>query len=140
MSWSCPRCGRRFARADQFHSHETVDVDAHFVGRPELLRKSFDKLVGWLPSDVQIQALQTVVVLGAPSTFSFITVQAKRLLVGIFLDCEPQSSRFVRVDVISQRKVAAAVEVRIPSDVDDELRDWLRQAYELRAETPAPSS
>jgi hypothetical protein len=38
MSWTCPTCARTFAREDQFHSHDTVDLDGHFAGRPERLR------------------------------------------------------------------------------------------------------
>src|SRR5262249_49348573 len=73
VSWVCPRCGRRFAHADQFHSHDTVDVDDHFTGRAAPLRESFDRLIESLPSGVQVKALQTVIVLSAPKTFSFVT-------------------------------------------------------------------
>ena len=58
---------------------------------------SFDKLIGSLPSDVQVEALRTVIVLTARRTFSFITVQTKRLLVGVFLDRCLDSSRVVKV-------------------------------------------
>jgi hypothetical protein len=39
----------------------------------------------------------------------------------------------VAADVISSRKIAIEVDVRGPGDVDDELREWLREAYELHA-------
>jgi hypothetical protein len=134
MSWTCPSCSRTFAREDQFHSHDTVDVDAHFAGRPERLRVSFDKLIGSLPSDVQVEALRTVIVLSARRTFSFITVQAKRLLVGVFLEQRLDSSRVVKVDQVSAHKFGSVVDVRGPGDVDDELQLWLREAYELGAQ------
>jgi hypothetical protein len=134
MSWTCPSCARTFARDDQFHSHDTVDVDAHFAGRPERLRVSFDKLRGSLPSDVQVEALRTVIVLSACRTFSFITVQAKRLLVGVFLEQPLDSSRVVKINHVSARKFGSVVEVRGPGDVDGELQLWLRQAYELGAQ------
>jgi hypothetical protein len=131
MSWICPRCARTFAHEGQFHSHDTEDVDGPFAGRPERLRESFDKLVASLPSDVQVEALRTVIVLSALRTFSYIIVQAKRLLVGVFLDSPLDSSRVVRVDHVSGRKFGSVVEVRGPDDVDGELQRWLRQAYEL---------
>jgi Domain of unknown function (DUF5655) len=131
MSWTCPSCARTFAREDQFHSHDTVDVDGHFAGRPQRLRVSFDKVIGSLPSDVQVGALRTVIILSARRTFSFITVQARRLLVGVFLEQPLDSSRVVKIDHVSARKVGSVVEVRGPGDVDDELQRWLRHAYEL---------
>jgi hypothetical protein len=75
VSWTCPSCARTFAREDQFHSHDTADVDTHFVQRPKQLRATFDELIA--------------------------------------------------------SQVGSVVEVRGSSDVDDELRLWLRQAYEL---------
>jgi Domain of unknown function (DUF5655) len=140
MSWTCPSCARTFAREDQFHSHDTVDVDAHFGGRPERLRVSFDKLIGSLPSDVQVEALRTVIVLSARRTFSFITVQSKRLLVGVFLEQPLDSSRVVKVNHVSARKFGSVVEVRGPDDVDAELQLWLRHAYELGAQWVRTSS
>jgi hypothetical protein len=64
------------AREDQFHSLDTEKVGAHLGGRPKRLRQSFDKLIASLPSDVQVDALRTGIVLSAPRTFAYITVQA----------------------------------------------------------------
>ena len=131
MSWTCPRCGRTFARDDQLHSHDTVGVDAHFAGRPEPLRQSFDKLVGSLPSDVQVEALTSVIVLSARRTFAYIVVQAKRLMVGVFLEHALDSPRVVKIEPVAARKFGSVIDVRDPGDVDGELQQWLRQAYEL---------
>ena len=48
----------------------------------------------------------------------------------MFLDRCLDSPRVVKVDEISSRKTANFVEVRVPHDVDDELRGWLGEAYE----------
>jgi hypothetical protein len=131
VSWTCPTCARTFAREEQFHSHDTEDVEVHFAGRPERLRASFDELVRSLPSDVQVEALRSVIVLSARRTFAYAVVQARRLLVGVFLEHPIDSPRVVKIDHISARKFGSVVGVRSPGDVDDELRRWLRQAYRL---------
>jgi hypothetical protein len=131
MGWICPRCARTFARADQFHSHDTESVDAHFAGRPEHLREAFDKLTASLPSDVHVEALRTVIVLSANRTFSYVTVHSHRLLVGIFLEHVLDSPRVVKTDHVSPHKIGSVVNVRGSGDVDDELRRWIRQAYQL---------
>jgi Domain of unknown function (DUF5655) len=133
MSWRCPRCCRSFEREGQFHSHDTVDVDDHFAGRDEMLRKSFDRLVGSLSSDFQVDVLKSVIVFSAGTTFALVVVQTRRLLVGVFLGRCLDSPRVVKVDVISSRETSNFVEVRVPDDVDDELRSWLGEAYECDA-------
>ena len=133
MAWTCPRCARTFARQDQLHSHDIKDLDAHFAGRHELLRVSFDKLIGALPSPVQVEALRSVIVLSARRTFSYVTVQANRLLVGMFLESALDSPRVVKIDHVSARKCGSVVSVRDPADVDDELLAWMRQAYQHAA-------
>ncbi len=136
MTWTCPKCGRRFARDDQFHSHDTVAFDAHFAGRPPPLRAAFDELIASLPEDVEIRALRTVIILSAMTTFSFVTVQSKRLLVSVFLDRRIDAARVVKVDEVSTHKIASVFAICGPLDVDDELRGWLREAYELRDAAP----
>jgi hypothetical protein len=134
VSWSCPRCASRFAHEGQFHSHDSVDVDAHFAGRAERLRLSFDTLIGSLPVDIHVEALKTVIILSARTTFAFITVQTRRLIVGVFLDRRLDSPRVVKVDAVSSRKIGNVVDVRGPDDVDDELRGWLREVHALHAD------
>jgi hypothetical protein len=94
---------------------------------------TFDKLVASVPSDVHVEALRTVIVLSARRTFSFITVQAKRLLVGVFLEQPLDSSRVVKFHHASKHRLGSVIDVRSPDDVDDELKRWLQEAYELGA-------
>jgi hypothetical protein len=138
MGWTCPQCARTFARGGQFHSHDTQILDTHFAGRPERLRESFDKLMASLPSDVQVEPLRTVIVLSARRTFSYITVQATRLLVGVILEHVLDSPRVVKIDHVSPRKFGSVVSVHGPGDVDDELQLWMQQAYELSPATDSP--
>ena len=43
--WKCPNCGRRFAKARQWHSCEVRALEEHFRGRDPELRELFDELV-----------------------------------------------------------------------------------------------
>ena len=137
MTWVCPRCQRTFASEGQFHSHDLVDVDRHFAGRPAELRTAFDTLVAALPADVHIDGLKTVIVLAARTTFCYVVVQRDRLSIGVFLDRALVSSRVAKVDHVSSGKVASVVEVREPGEIDGELRSWLSEAYRLRS-APLP--
>jgi predicted transport protein len=103
-----------------------VDVDRHFAGRPAELRAAFDALVAALPADVYIDGLKTVIVLAAHTTFCYVVVRQDRLSIGV-------SPRVTKLDHVSSGKVASVVEVREPGEVDDELRGWLTEAYDLRS-------
>ena len=133
MTWVCPRCQRTFAIEGQFHSHDLVDVDRHFAGRPAELRAAFDALVAALPAEVHIDGLKTVIVLAARTTFCYVVVQRDRLSIGVFLDRALVSPRVTKVDHASSGKVASVVEVREAGEIDHELRSWLNEAYELRS-------
>ena len=142
MTWVCPRCQRTFASEGQFHSHDVVDLDRHFAGRPAELRTAFDTLVAALPADVHIDALKTAIVLAARTTFCYVVVQRDRLLIGVFLDRALDSPRVTKVDHVSTGKVSSVVEVHEPGGIDGELRSWLSEAYHLRSaprqERPRP--
>ena len=133
MTWVCPRCQRTFASEGQFHSHDLVDVDRHFVGRPAELRAAFDALVAALPADVHIDGLKTAIVLAARTTFCYVVVQRDRPSIGVFLDRAVVSPRVTKVDHVSSGKIASVVEVREPGEINHELRSWLNEAYELRS-------
>jgi hypothetical protein len=129
MSWTCPTCSRTFAHEGQSHSHDTVSLDHHFVGRPAGHREAFDLLVAALPADVRVEPLRSVVIVAGRTTFAFVIVQARGLRVGIFLDEPIDHPRVQKVDHRSARIVASEVIVRGPGDIDDELRAWLLRAY-----------
>jgi hypothetical protein len=133
VTWVCPRCQRTFASKGQFHSHDLVDVDRHFAGHPADLRAAFDALVAALPADVHIDGLKSVIVLAARTTFCYVVVQRDRLSIGVFLDRALVSPRVTKFDHVSSGKVASVLEVREPGEIDDELRGWLTEAYDLRS-------
>ena len=45
MSWTCPKCGREFPKAEQRHYCARVSLDSLFAGRPAELVLLFDKLL-----------------------------------------------------------------------------------------------
>ena len=75
---------------------------------------SFDELIASLPAEVQVEALRTVIVLSARTNFSFVAAQARRLLVGVFLERPLDSPRVVKIDHISDRKVGSVVNITRP--------------------------
>jgi len=129
MTWNCPRCGRAFARAGQWHSCAIVDVDRHFAGRPAELRDAYQAILGGLADDVRVASVKTAIHVAAKSVFASITVRRDHLRVGFLLDRALDSQRVTRTERLSRRVVANGVDVHHPYDVDDELLGWLAEAY-----------
>jgi hypothetical protein len=115
MTWTCPECLRTFATSGQFHSHDVVEIEAHFAGRPAALRATFDALVTSLANDMRVEPLKSVIILASRTTFGYVIVHRDRLRVGIFLDCPLDVPRVSSVEQLSAGKVGNVVELRTPS-------------------------
>jgi uncharacterized protein DUF5655 len=133
MTWTCPVCLRAFAKPGQLHSHDVVEVDIHFAGRPPALRSTFDALVASVAVGMRVEPLKSVIILSSRTTFGYVTILQDRLRLGIFLDRPLETPRVSSVEHLSAAKVGNVIELRTPADVDDELRDWLTEAYALRS-------
>jgi hypothetical protein len=133
VSWVCPRCQRTFSVEGQFHSHDVVDLDWHFAGRPAELRATFDTLVASLSADVRVEPLKTAIILAARTTFAYVVVRRDRLLVGVFLDRPLDSPRVTKIDHVSSSKIGNVIELRASDQVDDELCSWLGEAHNIRS-------
>jgi hypothetical protein len=132
VSWTCPRCGRTFATPGQSHSHDVVELDAHFAGRPGL-RETFDQLAAALPDDVRVEPLRTAIILAHHTTLAYVAVLRDRLRLGIFLDRALEADRVAAVARVSARKIDNVIELRTTADIDDEVRGWLAEAYALHS-------
>jgi hypothetical protein len=134
MLWTCPDCGRQFAKQNQWHSCAARTVDDHFQGRDARLRNTYDALVFRLEEfgPVRVDAVQGSINLISRHHFGAVTVQKRALRLEFLLDEEIESPRIVRVQRLGPRRVAHSVKLCAPDEVDEELLGWLRRAYLLQ--------
>lgn len=45
MAWVCPKCHRRFKNPHQSHSCVQIKHEDHFVDKPLLVKKTYEKLI-----------------------------------------------------------------------------------------------
>ncbi len=106
-------------------------VDAQYVGAKAGLRPVADRLVEIarsLGDDVEIAPKRTSVSLRRHKQFALIEpASAQRIALGLNLGDAPASARLLTVKGMCTHRV----DVRTLDDIDDELVDWLKQAYEL---------
>jgi hypothetical protein len=106
-------------------------VDAQYSGAKAGLRPIHDRLVEIarsLGDDVEIAPKRTSVSLRRRKQFALIEpASAQRIALGLNLRDAPAGERLLAVKGMCTHRV----DVRALGDIDDELVEWLRHAYEL---------
>jgi hypothetical protein len=125
----------------------TADADAdeliegQYADRPQL-RPVLDAVLALLPAlgPVTVQARKTMVSLVCPRrTFAVVQATTKdRVDLGLRLDDAEPGGRLQSAKNIDSGGATVRVALRRPEDVDDEVRDLMRRAYDENTAPPAP--
>jgi hypothetical protein len=108
---------------------ETELLDAQYAGTKAALRPIYDEIVliaHSLGDDVTLLVNKSGVSLRRAKQFAVVEVpSSKRVRLGLILKGKQPTDRLVAVTSMCTH----AVDVNDADDVDDELTDWLREAY-----------
>jgi hypothetical protein len=131
--WRCPACDREFAREHQ--SHVCVPgntVEETFAGRPAVQREIYNAIVGYLQTlgPVHIDAVKVGVFLKNETKLAEVRPMARALSLSVVLPYPLDHHRVSRRMKVSADRIAHNVKLSTVSDVDDELKEWLAQAYD----------
>lgn len=133
--WKCPKCGRDFAKKNQWHSCLSISVDQHFRRVDPVLRKTYDSLIGRLKEfgPLRVDAVKSSINLVSTYHFGAVSVRRDSIRLGFILDQEIEDERIIRIERVSPKRVGHSVKLNSPGDVDDQLMEWLSRAYYLQA-------
>ena len=133
--WVCPTCRRRFAKARQWHSCGTKQLDEHFRGRDPELRGVFDELVRRLRKQgpVAVDPVKTSINLTARHHFGAVTVRGNFLRLGFLSDHRIEDRRIVHVERLGPAKFEHSVVLESVDDLDGVVMGWLAAAYDFRS-------
>ena len=133
--WSCPVCGRRFAKANQAHSCKSRGIDDHFRGKDWRLKTIFDSLIRQLKrtGPLRIDAVKTTINLISKHHFGGIAIRRDYLRVGFISDHEIRDRRICRAERVGPHRVSHHVLVSSLSDLDAQLLGWLSEAQAMQA-------
>lgn len=125
--WKCPRCGRRFANANQNHSCKPpVPIAVHFEGRPAWMRAAFDSIARTLGKSIRVDSIAKGIHIAAKSTFAGITTTRTKMRVEFLLAHEVTSARIAKRERLGPTRMAHHVDLTSEKGVDAELMSWLR--------------
>jgi hypothetical protein len=131
--WSCPKCGARLVTRNLWHSCGRFTLEALFArSAPGVLplARRFIRLVRSL-GDVQVIPQKTRLVFVARVRFAGLTPRKDGFVAAFALDREVTSPRIVKHESFGPRWQAHHVRIASPADLDDELREWLRESLEV---------
>jgi Domain of unknown function (DUF5655) len=131
--WRCPACDREFSRANQ--SHVCVPgntVDESFAGRPPVQREIYEAIIGYLRTlgPVCVDAVRVGVFLSHVDKVAEVRPKVRSVGLWLMMPRELDDPRIGRRDRVSTGRVAHYLTLTSVSDVDNQLCDWLGEAYD----------
>jgi len=125
----------RFGYPDYLRASADELIEGQYADRPGL-RPIYEALLSVLPTigEVEIQARKTYVALITPRrTFAAVMPTTRtRVDLGLRLTpSKPPTARLERARNFAQSSVTHVVRLTSVDDVDEELVEWLRQAYSV---------
>lgn len=132
VGWTCPECRRPFARRNQSHQcTPATTVDDYYAARPDWERPIFEAIIEHLEmvGEVRVEAVDVGIFFKRSRTFAELRPKRDRLALSVLLSRRLRHPRVVKRYEGSGLRSAYFFDLRTPEDVDDEVRDWLTEAY-----------
>jgi hypothetical protein len=133
MSWTCPQCGRKFKTERHYHSCDVVTMDDHLKKcTPEikkLAEKIFKMALSW--KNVQITPLKSMILITAGMNFMSMKPKKEWLEIEFILEEEINEFPIYKTLRYTRNKVVHSVKIDSEEDLNLQLTDWLKQAYNL---------
>ena len=138
--WTCPRCGKSYVTRNMWHSCVVVPLDSHFTGRPRS-RELYYAVLRFVEADgpVTVSVSKTRIEFMTRARFGGVRVMRDWLWFAFWLKRQVVSDRFDRVDFYGGRDWGYHLRIRDESQLDDELRGWLREARSVGDQLPQPN-
>ena len=132
--WRCPDCGQTFVTRNMPHSCQVTDLDEHFTNSEPAVRAAFDALLGVLNQlgPITVNATKSRISFQARMRFAAVERPRRRHLnLHLILTRPLESERFTRVEFLAPYYHLHRFKLEGPEDVDDELKRWLAEAYQV---------
>lgn len=129
--WRCPTCGREFANLNQSHACGRYRLADHFEGRDPEVARIFRALLARARRNGPVTVLpeKTRIAFQVRMSFAAFTLRQRWLDGHVVLARRRSSPRFKRIYEVSPRNQVHEFRLRSAAEVDDEVADWLREAY-----------
>ena len=132
--WTCPECGRVFARSGQQHSCRSVPLDEHFRGR-DAARLLFDALLERIRSEIgPCLPISIPCCIHLFGSYDFLAALPKRdsLEIRFALAGRSPDPRFEHIVPLSSTRNKHTLHIRSIDEIDHSLMTMIDASYRLR--------
>ena len=137
--WVCPYCDREFARAHQSHvCAPGGSVADTFAAHPPGHRAVYDAIQAHLSSlgPVHEDAVAVGVFLKRDRKLAEVRPRSRDVSLALFLPRVIDDSRLRQMPWPTGDRVVHTLSLRTADEVDDQVRDWLTEAYLHASDQP----
>jgi hypothetical protein len=130
--WRCPDCDRQFRRAGQSHECEpALSLEEYFATDPGHERPVFDAVMAHLDSvgPVHVEPVAVGIFLKKSQGFAELRTRDKWVALSFSLGRQVEHPTIVRKVIRYRGRYHHVANLRTPEDFDDQLREWLTEAY-----------
>lgn len=136
-TWSCPECGRRFGRVGQGHEcAPALTLEEYFATGPAHERPVFDAVWAHLSTlvdddgaGVHLEPVSVGIFFKRRTTFAQLRPMTRWVALSFGLHRRLTTDRLSRKVVASGSRFHHVINLDEPSQVDDEVRAWLTEAF-----------
>lgn len=132
--WTCPKCGAKFVTRNLWHSCGPWTVEGFLEGKGPRARELFDAFVARVGECGPFELAPTKTGVGLMVRVRFAGVKRvseRGMTCGFWLKRRIESPRFSKVELIPPRDYIYTLRITSPDELDAEVLDWLREAYEV---------
>ncbi|MGI9606264.1 MAG: DUF5655 domain-containing protein [Acidimicrobiales bacterium] len=141
--WTCPECERRFGRANQGHEcAPALSIAEFFESGPDFERPIFEVVRAHLldaaihdaaPDELWIEPVSVGIFFKRRTSFVQLRTMTKWVAVCFNLERKVTSNRLARKVIAHSGRHYHVVNVRSADEIDDQLLDWLTEAWTVDA-------
>lgn len=134
--WTCPKCKRKFERQGQSHSCRPYPLAQHFERKPEG-KALYDKLKSVIKKELgtfKVESLECCIHFVRTFTFAAVKILKDRIRVDFSLSRKIKSKRITYFTPMSAHRFLYCIDVMKEDDIDQELMDWIGEAYDKKIE------
>jgi Domain of unknown function (DUF5655) len=134
--WRCAKCRRAFANRNQSHACGRHTLAHHFRGKPSAIRALYREVVAAIRSIGPVRVLpeKTRIAFQVRMSFAQVTPRRGWLDGHVVLARRLDHPRFRSVQTFSPRNHLHTFRLVRLSDVDQDFRTWLAEAYLVGAQ------
>ena len=132
--WTCPKCGRRFANRNQTHTCAPLrTVEDHLARKPPEIVETYRAFEAAArgAGPFEILAEKTRIAFFVRMSFGGARVLNSFIEGAVVLARRVEDPRFTSILSASPRNHVHYWRMRRPDDVDEKVRAWLAEAYEV---------